>query len=47
MKLFGMAAALKERLSRSDHQDLTKADLLGLLVEASGSTVKTASSPHG
>jgi DNA replication protein DnaC len=33
MKLFGMAAALKERLSRPDHGDLTKADLLGLLVE--------------
>jgi DNA replication protein DnaC len=33
MKLFGMAAALKERLSRPDHQDITKADLLGLLVE--------------
>jgi hypothetical protein len=26
MKLFGMAAALKERLSRPDHQDITKAD---------------------
>jgi DNA replication protein DnaC len=33
MKLFGMAAALKDRLARTDHQDLTKADLLGLLVE--------------
>lgn len=33
MKLFGMAAAFKERLSRPDHQDLPKADLLGLLVE--------------
>jgi DNA replication protein DnaC len=33
MKLFGMAAALKERLERRDHQNLSKAEFLGLLVD--------------
>ena len=33
MKLFGMAEKLKERLGRVDHQDLSKAELIGLLVD--------------
>ena len=33
MKLFGMAAALKDRLARRDHQDLSKPEFLGLLVD--------------
>lgn len=33
MKLFGMANRLKERLERVDHQDLRKAELIGLLVD--------------
>lgn len=33
MKLFGMAERLKERLERVDHQDLSKAELIGLLVD--------------
>ena len=33
MKLFGMAAALKERLARRDHQDLSKPEFFGLLVD--------------
>jgi DNA replication protein DnaC len=33
MKLFGMAQALKERLDRVDHQSLSKAELIGLLVD--------------
>jgi hypothetical protein len=33
MKLFGMANALKDRLERRDHQDLSKTEFLGLLVE--------------
>jgi len=33
MKLFGLAAALKERLERRDHQDLSKAEFVGLLVD--------------
>lgn len=33
MKLFGLAAALKERLERRDHQDLSKAEFLGLLID--------------
>jgi len=30
MKLFGLAAALKDRLERRDHQDLSKTEFLGL-----------------
>ena len=33
MKLFGMAERLKERLERVDHHDLSKAELIGLLVD--------------
>lgn len=33
MKIFGMAQALKERLDRVDHQSLSKAELIGLLVD--------------
>ena len=33
MKLFGMATALKERLARPDHQDLSKPEFFGLLVD--------------
>lgn len=33
MKLFGMAQALKERLDRVDHQSLSKAEIIGLLVD--------------
>jgi len=33
MKLFGLAAALNERLERRDHQDLSKAEFLGLLID--------------
>jgi DNA replication protein DnaC len=33
MKMFGMAAAVKERLERRDHQSLSKAEFLGLLVD--------------
>ena len=33
MKLFGMAAALKDRLARRDHQNLSKPEFLGLLVD--------------
>jgi DNA replication protein DnaC len=33
MKLFGMAAGFKERLSRIDHQDLNPSALVGLLVD--------------
>ena len=33
MKLFGLAAALKDRLERRDHQDLSKTEFLGLLVD--------------
>ena len=33
MKLFGMAAAFKERLARRDHQDLSKPEFFGLLVD--------------
>lgn len=33
MKLLGMAQALKERLDRVDHQSLSKAELIGLLVD--------------
>ena len=33
MKMFGMAAAIKERLERRDHQSLSKAEFLGLLVD--------------
>ena len=33
MKLFGMAAGFKERLSRIDHQDLNPSELVGLLVD--------------
>lgn len=33
MKLFGMAQAFKERLDRVDHQSLSKAELIGLLVD--------------
>jgi DNA replication protein DnaC len=33
MKLFGMANALKDRLERRDHQDLSKTEFLGLLVD--------------
>jgi DNA replication protein DnaC len=33
MKLFGMAESVKDRLSRSDHQDLAVSDLLGLIVD--------------
>ena len=33
MKLFGMAAALKDRLARRDHQDLSKPEFFGLLVD--------------
>ena len=33
MKLFGMAAAMKERLNRVDHQTLSASELLGLIVD--------------
>jgi DNA replication protein DnaC len=33
MKLYGMAGSLKERLERADHQDLSKEEFLGLLVD--------------
>jgi hypothetical protein len=33
MKLFGIAASLKERLERRDHQDLSKPEFFGLLVD--------------
>jgi len=33
MKLYGMAESLKSRLSRSDHADLSHADLFGLVVD--------------
>lgn len=33
MKIFGLAKSLKERLERQDHQDLSKAEFLGLLVD--------------
>lgn len=33
MKLYGMANALKERLARIDHQGLTQAEFIGLLVD--------------
>jgi len=33
MKLFGMSHSLKDRLERHDHQNLSKAELLGLLVD--------------
>ena len=33
MKLFGMAAALKERLNRVDHQGLSASELLGFIVD--------------
>jgi DNA replication protein DnaC len=33
MKLFGMANAMKERLARADHQNLSVTDLIGLLVD--------------
>jgi DNA replication protein DnaC len=33
MKLFGMAASLKDRLERRDHQDLSKPEFVGLLVD--------------
>jgi DNA replication protein DnaC len=33
MKLFGMARSLKERLERHDHQSLSKAEFVGLLVD--------------
>ena len=33
MKLYGMASSIKERLERVDHQSLSKAELLGLLVD--------------
>lgn len=33
MKLYGMARALKERVSRPDHADLSVSDFIGLLVD--------------
>ncbi len=33
MKLFGMNSSLKERLERRDHQSLSKAEFVGLLIE--------------
>jgi len=33
MKLFGMANALKDRLERRDHQDLSKTEFFGLIVD--------------
>jgi DNA replication protein DnaC len=33
MKIFGIAHSLKDRLARVDHQDLSKAEFLGLLVD--------------
>ena len=33
MKLFGMAAAMKERLNRVDHQSLSASELLGFIVD--------------
>ena len=33
MKLYGMAEKLKERLERVDHQDLSKSEFIGLLVD--------------
>lgn len=33
MKLFGMAHSIRERLGRRDHQDLSKAEFVGLLVD--------------
>lgn len=33
MKLFAMASSLKERLAKPDHQDLSPADLFGLIID--------------
>lgn len=33
MKLFGMATSLKDRLERRDHQDLSKPEFVGLIVD--------------
>jgi DNA replication protein DnaC len=33
MKLFAMATSMKDRLARPDHQDLSAADLFGLIVD--------------
>jgi len=33
MKLYGMLASLRERLERRDHQDLNKAEFVGLLID--------------
>ena len=33
MKLYGMAASIKDRLERVDHQSLSKEELVGLLVD--------------
>jgi DNA replication protein DnaC len=33
MKLFGLAASLKERIERRDHQSLSKAEFVGLLID--------------
>lgn len=33
MKLFGMAQAVKDRLTRSDHRDIPVSDFLGLIVD--------------
>lgn len=33
MKLFGMAGSLKDRLAKPDHQDLSPADLFGLIID--------------
>jgi DNA replication protein DnaC len=34
MKLFALAKSLQERLERQDHQSLSKAEFIGLLVDA-------------
>lgn len=33
MKLFGLAASVKDRISRPDHRDLSVSDILGLMVD--------------
>ena len=33
MKLFALAKSLQERLERQDHQNLSKAEFIGLLVD--------------
>lgn len=42
MKLFALVKSLKERLERQDHQSLSKAEFVGLLVDDGKRPVKTA-----